>query len=366
VRLLFYYSARAWSGEARVFAAAARGLAARGHQMTYVCSPEGAVEQRVASSGLDVVPMPSDGRWPLAALRLRRILAERFIEVIFVHTPREQKIASLAVFLARRSAIIRRIPSGAAASVKEQRAVGSRLAATGIVVGSEEDLRDLPVLKRVRFEPAVAPLGVSVETYDAIRPVARGSLGAVEESALVVAVCDHGARARAATMLRAVGLLAPNHPDLRLTLVGPGSDDEDLRMHAAALGLTKIVTFAGERDDYLAVQRTADLGWVVATGDAAAFACLDFMAMKVPVLAERGPLAGTYVADGITGLLLPPNDAPATAAALARLLAHDDQRLAMGGAGRSRAAREFTEEGMIDGFERAASAAADRSRWKRT
>jgi glycosyltransferase involved in cell wall biosynthesis len=365
VRLLFYYSARGWSGEARVFAAAARGLHARGHQITYVCAPESAVEQKVASSGHDVVPMRSDGWWALSAFRLRRALAGRFVEVAFVHTPREHKVASLAAFLAERSAVIRRIPSGAAAVVREQRGFGSRLAATGVLVGSDEDLRDLPVLKRLRFEPSAAPLGVDVEAYDLIRSVPRPSLGAGESSALVVGVCDQGARARAATMLRAVALLAPNHPDLRLALVGPGSDDEDLRMHAAALGLTKIVAFAGEREDYLAVLRAANLGWVVSSGDAAAFACLDFMAMKVPVLAERGPLAGTYVADGITGLLLPSNDAPATAAALARLLAHNDQRTAMGTAGRSRVAREFTEAAMLDGFERAASVAADRSRWKR-
>jgi glycosyltransferase involved in cell wall biosynthesis len=239
------------------------------------------------------------------------------------------------------------------------------LAATGVLVSSEDDLRDLPVLKRLRFEPAAAPLGVDVQAYDLIRAVPRPSLGAGESSALVVAVCDHGARARAATMLRAVSLLAPNHPDLRLALVGPGSDDEDLRMHAAALGLTKLVAFAGEREDYLAVLRAANLGWVVAAGDAAAYACLDFMAMKVPVLAERGPLTATYVADGISGLLLPSNDAPGTAAALARLLAHDDQRMAMGAAGRARVAREFTEAAMLDAFEAAASVAADRSRWKR-
>jgi glycosyltransferase involved in cell wall biosynthesis len=364
VRLLFYYSARAWSGEARAFAAAARGLHARGHQITYVCSPESTVEQKVAGTGHDVVPIRPDGWWGLPAFRLRRALRGRFTEVVFVHTPREHKVASLATFLAGRAAVIRRVPSGAAGQVTD-RGFGSRLAAAGVLVGSEEDLRDLPVLKRIRFEPAAAPLGVDVETYDAVRAVPRTSLGADDSTALVVGVCDHGARARAATMVRAVSLLAPNHPNLRLTLVGPGSDDEDLRMHAAALGLTKIVTFAGEREDYLAVLKAANLGWVVAAGDAAAFACLDFMAMRVPVLAERGPLAGTYVADGITGLLMPANDAPGTAAALARLLSHDDQRVAMGIAGRTRVAREFTEAAMLDGFELAAAAAADRSRWKR-
>ena len=365
MRLLFYYSARSWSGEARAFAAAARGLHARGHQITYVCAPESVVEQRVAASGLDVVPMRTDGAWLTSSLRLRRALSGRFIEVVLVHTPREQKVASTATFLAGRAAILRRISSGAAATVGEQSRWATRLAATGLVVTTEEDLRDLPVLKRLRFEPVAAPLGVDVDTYEAIRPVPRPSLGAGAQSALVVGVCDHGARARAATMLRAVSLLAPNHPDLRVALVGPGSDDEDLRMHAAALGLTRSVSFVGERDDYLAVLRAADLGWVVSTGDAAAFACLDFMAMKIPVLAERGGIAGTYVADGITGLLLPAGDAPGTAAALARLLAHNEQRTAMGAAGRARVAREFTEAAMLDAFERAASAAADRSHWKR-
>lgn len=365
MRLLFYHSARAWSGEARAFAAAARGLHARGHQITYVCAPESVVEARVATAGHDVIPMRMDGAWALSSLRLRRTLAGRFTEVVLVHTAREQKVASLAAFLAGRSAMLRRVPSGGASSAGEQSRWATRLAATGLVVSTDDDLRDLPVLKRLRFEPVAAPLGVNVESYETIRPVPRPSLGAGAQSPLVVGVCDRGARARAATMLRAVSLLAPNHPDLRLALVGPGSDDEDLRMHAAALGLTRIVSFAGERDDDLAVLRAADLGWVVSTGDAAAFACLDFMAMKVPVLADRGGIAGTYVADGITGLLLPPTDAPATAAALARLLAHDDQRTAMGAAGRARVAREFTAAAMLDGFERAAAAAADRSRWTR-
>ena len=38
-------------------------------------------------------------------------------------------------------------------------------------------------------------------------------------------------------------------------------------------------------------------------------------------------------------------------------------RMAMGNAGRARTQREFSYEGMIDGFERAAKAAGDRTKW---
>ena len=137
-------------------------------------------------------------------------------------------------------------------------------------------------------------------------------------------------------------------------------------MHAAALGLTKIVTFAGERDDYLAILRAASLGWVIASGDAAAFACLDFMAMKVAVLAERGPLAATYVADGITGLLLPPTRRPrdgcgARAPARARRSADSDGRrpAARGWLASLPRRRCSTPSSMPP------SVAADRSRWKK-
>ena len=45
-----------------------------------------------------------------------------------------------------------------------------------------------------------------------------------------------------------------------------------------------------------------------AVEDDAAFACLDFMALRVPVIAERTPLTQHFVAHGITGLLLVAGD----------------------------------------------------------
>ena len=75
-------------------------------------------------------------------------------------------------------------------------------------------------------------------------------------------------------------------------------------MHAAALGVTPIVTFLRDSGDERRIMRAASVGWVVSGGDNGAYACLDFMALRVPVIAERSPLTQHYVADGITGILL--------------------------------------------------------------
>jgi glycosyltransferase involved in cell wall biosynthesis len=157
-------------------------------------------------------------------------------------------------------------------------------------------------------------------------------------------------------------MLAPRHPNLRLIIVGPRSDDEDLRMQAAALRVLHLVRFLGERDDVITLMMDAHLGWVVAEADTGAYGILDLMAIGVPAVASEGGVADRYIANGITGALYPPDDSASTAATVAGLLLSDEARLAMGKAARTRVAREFPETGMIEGFDRAANSARTRGR----
>ena|SRR5687768_1455641 len=130
MRALFYHADRAWSGRARAFAAAARGLAGRGYQVTFVCQPDSAVEQRLSPSGYDIVPVagrPGVG----TGFRLRRLMHDRFVEVVFVHTEREHLAAALALRLAERGAVIRRLGAGESLAVARSSRTARRLAAAG-------------------------------------------------------------------------------------------------------------------------------------------------------------------------------------------------------------------------------------------
>jgi glycosyltransferase involved in cell wall biosynthesis len=363
VRILFYHEASAWSGEARAFAALARGLSERGHSVTFACLPDSAVEQHLEFGAYEVLPLIADSSASLAALRLRRALQERFVQVVCVHTDREHVVAASAARMAERAAVLRRVPVGTPVTLAPRARVALRFTSTGFVFGSEDDLRRAPPLPTARLAPAVVPLGVDAAMYDPVRAASRSAIGVAPGERLLVCPYDPSGRVRMANVLRVVALLLPQHPDLRLLVLGPGSEDDDLRMHAAALRITTSVTFLGARDDHLSVLALADLGWVMAGGDNGAYALLDLLASRVPVIAERGSLAQLYVPDGIAGLFLPPGDAHDAAAAIARLLAHEEQRAAMGGAGRARVAREYTVTAMVDAFERAATVASDRAQW---
>jgi glycosyltransferase involved in cell wall biosynthesis len=359
MRILFYHTAESWSGSSRAFAVAARGLQARGEPVTVVCRTDSPAEQAFARDGLDVVSLPVGGAVSRDAWRLRTVLKEKFTEVVFLHTEDEQLAASSALRLAERGAVIRRIPADGRVTSGRGSKWAQRIATARLLFSTESD-RARAGLADDAF---IAPLGVDVSTVEDSRAASRGLLGIEPETQLIVCVADRKAKTRITTALRTVALLAERHPDLRLALVGSGCDDDDTHMHAAALGVTPLVRFLGERDDMQAVVSGADVGWVAADGDDGAFACLDFMAARVPVVAERSPLLSHYVPDGIAGVLLPPADPSDTAATVANFLADNNQRAAMGKAGRTRVARDFTETAMIDGFAAAASAAGDRTLW---
>ena len=366
MRVLFFLSETEWSGSVRAFEVAGRGLAEIGWHVSYAAPPGSDVERRLARAGQTVVPVEADASQVTRSFQLRKALDEHFVEVVFVHTEQEQVAAAFAARLAERAAVVRRTPAGGYLTVGPAARTAMKVAATGFLFTTKGELVSTPPPPGP-LEPVVADIGVDVARYDALEPVSREALGdrMVGGSALIACVYDPSARVRAATVLRTVAMLRPRHPDLRLAIVGPGSLDEDLQMHVAALGLTSVVTMLGARDDEPGILRAADIGWVLAERDTGAFAVLDLMAMRIPVVVTRGVTAQRYVADGITGLLLPPDDASASAAAIAGLLAHDEQRLAMGSAGRNRVAREHPELTMVNGFARAAGAARDRSRWIR-
>lgn len=359
MRILFYYAASHWSGSARAFAVAARGLASLGEPVTVVCRAETAPERIFSDWGLDVVGVPATSAVSRDAWRLRTVLKERFVEVVFLHSEREHLVASSAMRLAERGGVIRRVPAGGSVGASRTGSFAGKMATSRLLFATEAD-RARSVGGDKGF---VAPVGVNVTTMQDARAASRAMLGVADSTQLIVCAIDRSAGTRVTTALRTLALLAERHPELRLALVGRDADADDTKMHAAALGVTSLVRFLGERDDAPRVLAAADVGWVASEGDDGAFACLDFMAARVPVIAERSPLISHFVPDGIAGVLLPPADPSDTASAVARFLADDEKRRAMGNAGHTRAKRDFGEAATVEGFIAAAAAVGDRSLW---
>ncbi len=86
--------------------------------------------------------------------------------------------------------------------------------------------------------------------------------------------------------------------------------------------------------------------------------CNEAMHQARPVVASSsvGAVAGGLLRDRLTGLVVPPDDAPALARAIDRLLADDELRSRLGSAARD-AVAGYTYEAMVEAFDRALEAA---------
>ncbi|MEA2760979.1 MAG: hypothetical protein QOD47_263 [Gemmatimonadaceae bacterium] len=377
---MFLHTAREWSGTARLFARAARGISERGAKVTLLVTPDSNVHLAVSPrrapnqprhtpipEPFEIIPFPTEGGFFSAARRLKKIFRRWDADAIFVTTDREHLIASTACWLSRGGSVVRWTPAGKKLEMAFSGSLAAWLTKTSYLFATETDRRASDIPKNA-IESGTAEIGVDIASYPTngtdAGAAADPATDKAEEAALKFMFCvyDPTSRGRAATAIRTMSMLAPRHPNLRLMIVGPGSDDEDLRMQAAALRVLHLVSFLGERDDQVSLMKDAHLGWVVAEGDTGVYGILDLMALGIPTVASEGGISQRYIAHGISGALYPFDDSASTAAAVAGLLQSEESRVAMGKAARTRVAREFPESATIEGFDRAANTARTRGR----
>lgn len=138
--------------------------------------------------------------------------------------------------------------------------------------------------------------------------------------------------------------IAPEFPQARFLIVGDNVLDGAVgdRHKAAILAavesnpdLKRSVIFTGFSDDLVPTLRASDILVCASDFESFGMAHLEAMACAVPVVSTNVGGPAETVLDGQTGLLVPPRDPEALAAAVWRLLIDPDLRARMGAAGRA-------------------------------
>lgn len=131
-------------------------------------------------------------------------------------------------------------------------------------------------------------------------------------------------------------------------LAGEGPQRAELEAAIHARGLEQVVRFLGRRSDIPELIALAALVVLPSLAESFGFAALEAMSLGKPVVAAA--TGGLPEVVGQTGLLVPPADGQALAAAVCRLLQDDCLAQTLGEAGRRRAA-DFSFDRMIGGYE---------------
>ncbi|MGP4995903.1 glycosyltransferase [Glutamicibacter ardleyensis] len=143
------------------------------------------------------------------------------------------------------------------------------------------------------------------------------------------------------TVLRAVATLQPKNKNLKVLIVGDGTDRENLVRLAAELGISKYCEFTGRVPREKAHLYHAALNlFVVPRKDSAVTRAVtplkpvEALASRVPVLASDLPALGELIEDGVTGYLVDSSDVDQWASSIDLLMKSPEKVAAMGDSGR--------------------------------
>lgn len=149
-------------------------------------------------------------------------------------------------------------------------------------------------------------------------------------------------------LIEALRLVQPEIQSLRTLIVGDGPQRPALQAQVDRCGLSPAVTLAGVVKDVDRVLGVADI-FVLPTvhREGLSLAVLEAMRHGLPVIASRIGGVPELVDDGVTGILVPPNEPHALAQAIRTLAADHGLRRQMAESGTSKINRSFTAERMI-------------------
>jgi glycosyltransferase involved in cell wall biosynthesis len=134
-----------------------------------------------------------------------------------------------------------------------------------------------------------------------------------------------------------------------------GRDDGmgmELRRHAAALNLASNIRWLGEQPAADRLLAAGDIFVLPSHQEGFSNALLEAMAANLAVIATA--IGGNLdaIVDNESGLLVPPRDPSALAAAIARFASDPDIRLRYGGAARRRVEQRFALQHCVERYEK--------------
>jgi glycosyltransferase involved in cell wall biosynthesis len=135
-------------------------------------------------------------------------------------------------------------------------------------------------------------------------------------------------------------------PDALFLLAGDGPEREPLEALAEQLGITDRVRFLGRREDVPQLLAACDVFALPSLYEGSSLAVLEAMAAGIPIVSSAIGGTDELIDDGESGLLVPPGDSEALAAALRRALGNSDLRERMVTKARERVDAGLTRQQM--------------------
>jgi glycosyltransferase involved in cell wall biosynthesis len=345
-----------WTAETEYAVSVARAEARAGGDVSFA-SPGSRFADALAGVRVLDLPGATPSRSPADFVLGARWLSElaRLERFDVVHTARATAHVMAAVSVGRTAPIVH-LRGGATPprAHAANRFLYRRL--TRAVVASSARVRQA-VIERLGMPPErvhrlLTPVDTCVFRPSVPEPALARALGIPDGATVVMDVARLAPIKGHDVLVRAMASVVARRPAAVLVLVGEpwSGQPAALRDEARRLGIEASIVFAGRRGDVPSLLALADVCVSSSVGsEENSRAVSEYMAAGRPVVATTVGVLPELVRDGESGLLVPPHDTAALAAALSALIADPARARRMGDEGRRLALEGFSCEAFSRG-----------------
>ena len=331
----------------------ARGLRGRGYRVILACQPGSVLEKDARASSLEVLPLDMKKFFPALIGLLRSIKREK-VDLINAHGYRDHLLSVVAGIMTGIKVVRTKHNHKSLKGGFFSRFIYGRL--TDRIIAVSSYTKDT-MIKSGMPEEHVAAIHTAID-LKLLSPQPKNhellkSFNVPQDCPVIGTVARLSDRKGMHFLLDAVKILADEGRHFICFIVGGGGSSsqrkiEILQQKAETSGISQYLVFTGWREDAANILSLFDIFILPSLAEALGRSMVEAMALGKPVVASRVGGIPEAVDDGRTGLLVPPQDAPALARALASMLDNPEKTQEMGRASRKRAEELFDEEMMID------------------
>jgi glycosyltransferase involved in cell wall biosynthesis len=325
-------------------------MAARGHDMHLATRPHARIANEARAAGITVVTLPMRGNADLASVaRLAAYLRRHRIQVVNTHSGVDTWIGSLAAKLARVPVLVRTRHLHLPLKRRWSNFVHF-LPDTVITCG--QAMQQLLVQECGFPQDRVVSIPTGIDfprfTPAVTRATTRQTLGIDAKVFVVLMVGIIRGVKRHEVALRAFEEFSRSCRDSRLLLAGEGPMRRDMEQLAKELGIEDRVIFLGHREDIPDLMAAADVLLLTSRSEGIPQAISQALGVGLPVVATRVGGVPELIETEVTGLLVPPEDPGAVAAALRRMAADPEAVKGMVERGQRHALSRLSLQAMLD------------------
>jgi glycosyltransferase involved in cell wall biosynthesis len=354
MRILHLESSRSWGGQEYRTCLEINWLNAHGHTAWLMCDRKSDVLPQAQAVCPHVIPATLRRRFdPVASYRIWRFCRANAVDLLKTYSSKDHWLAFpsflAGIPLSRARCITDPVGSGARAFiykhgctkiVADAKVIKDRLIGeNGIAAGKIEFVPSAVDLKK--FSPNVNPSKF------------RAELGLAPDTPLIVNIGMIRSDKGQSRLIKAARVVLQRHQEARFVFVGKGtgSGRQEARLQEAVSSpeLKGKVFVLGYRWDTPEILRAASLVVIASLGtEASPIVLREAFATGRPVVATRVGDVPDIIRDGENGLLIPPNDVEALAAAIERILENPELAARCGENALDYAHQHFDFDKMMD------------------